>query len=73
MEIRFDLTQDELELLRECAETRGVSMEILIREAILDRLETDLNETFEKLHAAREKMKKDKVYGSVRISEVLEI
>jgi len=49
MEIRFDLTQDEIEMVRDCAESRGVSMEILIREAILDRLEEDLNETFQRV------------------------
>lgn len=28
MEIRFELSQDEFELVRECAESRGVSMEM---------------------------------------------
>ena len=70
MQIRFDLGHDELEMLRECAKTRGVSMEILIREAILDKIEADINRMEDMLVLARKQVERDRVYGSVEILDI---
>lgn len=70
MEIRFDLSEDELEMVRDCAEMRGVSMEILIREAILDKIEDDINRMEDRLVNARKQLEKDRVYGNVEILNI---
>jgi len=53
MEIRFNLSSDEFELLRECAESRGVSMDMLL--------------------TARDTLERDKVYGNIEVSDLLNI
>lgn len=70
MEIRFNLSYDEFELVKECAESRGVSMEILIREAILDKIEDDINRLEDMLVSARKQLEKDRVYGSLEILDI---
>jgi len=70
MEIRFNLSDDELEMVRDCAEMRGVSMEILIREAILDKIEADINRREDRLVNARKQLEKDRVYGSMEILDI---
>lgn len=70
MEIRFELSQDEFELVKECAESRGVSIEILIREAILDKIEAEINRMEDMLVSARKQLDKDRGYGSVEILDI---
>jgi len=70
MEIRFNLSSDEFELLRECAEGKGVSMEVLIREATLDKIEDDINRLEDMLVSARKQLEKDRVYGSLEILDI---
>jgi len=70
MEIRFDLSADELEMVRDCAKARGVSLEIMIREAILDKIEEDINRMEDMLIKARQQLDKDRVYGSVEILDI---
>lgn len=70
MEIKFNLSYDEFELVKECAEGKGVSMEILIREAILDKIEDDINRLEDMLVSARKQLEKDRVYGSVEILDI---
>lgn len=73
MEIRFNLSADEFEMLRECAESKRVSMEILIREAILHEIEDDIDSRVDMLLTARKKLERDKVYGNIEVSDLLDI
>lgn len=70
MEIRLDLSNDELEMVREFAESRGLSMDLYIREAILDQIEDGINRMEDRLVNARKQLEKDRVYGNVEILDI---
>lgn len=70
LEIKFELSDDELDLVKKCAESQGVSMDILIREAILNIIEDDINKREAMLIRSREQLEKDKVHGSLRILDI---
>jgi len=70
MEITFEMSSEEVEMLRECAVVNRVPMDLIVREAILNKIEDHIGKLEERLVEARKKLDKDMLYGSIDITGI---
>jgi len=70
MDITFEMSTEEVEMLRECAVVNRVPMDLIVRGAILDKIEDHIGKLEERLVEARKKLDKDMLYGSIDITGI---
>lgn len=70
MDITFEMSSEEVEMLRECAVINRVPMDLIVREAILNKVEDHINKLEDRLIQARKQLEKDMLYGSIDITGI---
>ena len=69
--LTFRVSDDELNLIQTYAKTNKISVSTLIRDAVLDVIEADLELDEERILTAYERAKQGKVYDYTEVREIL--